>query len=115
MILKGGINYYGIPIAVEGMEDSREFREVILEAQRDDMDFEQVEREVVAAAQRLQSTNPDLGALVLECTDLPPYAHSIQCVTGLPVFDLTTLTNMVYQASSTHALSGLYGNDRVNR
>jgi len=57
-----------------------------------------VRAEVVAAAERLQSANPDLGAIVLECTDMPPYAHAVQRATGLPIFDLTTLTNMVYQA-----------------
>jgi len=88
----------GIPVAIEGMEESQEFRDVILDARRDDMDFDQVRTEVVAAAERLQSANPDLGAIVLECTDMPPYAHAVQRATGLPVFDLTTLTNMVYQA-----------------
>ncbi|MCP4200130.1 MAG: aspartate/glutamate racemase family protein [Proteobacteria bacterium] len=87
-----------IPVVIEGLEDSIEFREVILEAKRDDMDVSMVEAEVIAAARRLLSANPNLGALVLECTDLPPYAHAIQHATGLPVFDLTTLTNMVYQA-----------------
>lgn len=87
-----------IPIAIEGLESSTEFREVILDGLRVDMDVALVEAEVIAAAQRLQTANPDLGAIVLECTDLPPYAHAIQRVTGLPVFDLTTLTNMVYQA-----------------
>ncbi len=80
------------------MEESQEFRDVILGARRDDMDFDQVRAEVVAAAERLQSANPDLGAIVLECTDMPPYAYAVQRATGLPVFDLTTLTNMVYQA-----------------
>ncbi len=88
----------GIPVAIEGMEESQEFRDVILDARRDDMDFDQVRAEVVAAAEQLQSANPDLGAIVLECTDMPPYAHAVQRATGLPVFDLTTLTNMVYQA-----------------
>ena len=42
--------------------------------------------------------NPDLGALVLECTDMPPFAHAIQERVALPVFDLTTLAGMVHDA-----------------
>ncbi len=59
---------------------------MILGARRDDMDFDQVRAEVVAAAERLQSANPDLGAIVLECTDMPPYAYAVQRATGLPLF-----------------------------
>jgi hypothetical protein len=35
--------------------------------------------------------DPELGAIVLECTNMPPYADLIRSVTGLPVYDLTTL------------------------
>jgi Asp/Glu/hydantoin racemase len=42
--------------------------------------------------------NPEVGAIVLECTDMPPFAHLIQKAVNLPVFDLITLTNMVYNA-----------------
>jgi len=43
------------------------------------------------------SRNPDIGSVVLECTDLPPYAVRLQQEIGLPVYDLTTLTTMVAQ------------------
>lgn len=88
----------GIPISVQGMEDYPEFREVILEGQRDEMDITKIENEVRAAARRLVGSNPEVGAIVLECTDLPPYAHAIQKATKLPIFDLTTLTTMVHDA-----------------
>lgn len=87
-----------VPIAIQGMEASTEFREVILEALRDDMDVALVEREVLAAAQALIDNNPQVGAIVLECTDMPPFAASIQARFGLPVFDLTTLASMAHQA-----------------
>lgn len=87
-----------IPLAIEGMESSTEFREVILEARRDDMDIDLIEQEVLQAAKRLIDNNPQLGAIVLECTDMPPFAASIQAAFGLPVFDLTTLSSMAHQA-----------------
>lgn len=84
-------------VCIAGMEGSQEFWDVIIDAVRDDLDLAKVEQEVVAMTEKLLQENPDIGALVLECTDMPPYAHAIQQATGLPVFDLSTLTDMVFQ------------------
>lgn len=46
----------------------------------------------------LQKREPDIGAILLECSDLPPYAKQIQAVTGLPVFDFNTMIDMVYHS-----------------
>jgi aspartate/glutamate racemase len=88
----------GIPVAIQGMDDYREFREVILEGQRHDMDMAKIENEILAAAKLLLKTHPDVRAVVLECTDMPPYAHTLQQRLGLPIFDLTTLATMVHEA-----------------
>lgn len=63
---------------------------------RNTMDTDLIEAEVMQAATRLKSRNPDMGALVLECTDLPPYAAEIQKLLRIPVFDLTTLATMAH-------------------
>lgn len=39
--------------------------------------------------------HPDIGAIVLECTDLPPFSAAIRRATGLPVFDIVTMTTWV--------------------
>ncbi len=85
-----------VPISVVGMEDQPEFREVMLEARRPDLDPDRLEAEVLTVVERL--VGDDLGALVIECTDLVPFAHRIQARLGLPVFDIVTLTNMVYES-----------------
>jgi len=46
----------------------------------------------------LISENPNVKALVFECTNLPPAAPFIQEETGLPVYDVTTLIKMAYDA-----------------
>ncbi len=51
--------------------------------------------QVVAVAEELINKNPDIGAIVLECTDLPPCSPAIRSATGLPVFDIVTLLKMV--------------------
>ena len=55
---------------------------------------------MVAVAEELVNENPEIGAIVLECTDLPPCAPAIRASTGLAVFDIVTLLKMVYDAIS---------------
>ena len=86
-----------VPVCVAGMEDQPEFREVMLEGRRDDLDVDRLEREVLSQASRLKALNPKMGALVIECTDLVPFAATIQHRLDLPVFDIVTLTEMVYR------------------
>lgn len=58
-------------------------------------------QQVLAAARRLLARQPDLQALVLECTNLPPYAPALRQATGLPVFDVTTMLNARMAALAT--------------
>ena len=50
-----------------------------------------LEREAVAAARHLLATHDGIDAIVLECTNLPPFAAAIRAATGLPVYDALTL------------------------
>lgn len=47
--------------------------------------------EVVGVAKQAVQDNPDIGAFVLECTNLPPYATAIKASTGRPVWDAVSL------------------------
>lgn len=67
-----------IPLVIEGMQDGTEFADVVLRNSRDDMDLEKIEAELLAAGERLVARAPEVGAILLECTDLPPYAHALQ-------------------------------------
>lgn len=91
-----------VPVCIAGMDDSREFREAILEGRRVELDVGRLEHDVLAATAALAEANPDMGALVIECTDLVPFAHAIQRHIGRPVFDIVTLTGMVHAALTRH-------------
>jgi len=57
-----------------------------------------VEKALAEMAQKMIRENPDVGAIVLECTEMPVYAAAIREATGLLVFDSTTLVKYVYEA-----------------
>lgn len=72
------------------------------------LDVAASEHENVEAALALVRANPNVGALVLECTNMVPYAASIQKATGLPVYSIRTLIMWVYsgvQATRFDSLS----------
>jgi Asp/Glu/hydantoin racemase len=86
-----------IPIAVEGMESEKEFTRVLLSNELV-LDVDTAREEHVRVARRLVGDHPDVGAIVLECTNMPPYTADIQRQTGLPVFDIVSLVTMVHAA-----------------
>ena len=55
------------------------------------LDETQAALEVVAAGRRLVARCPEVAAIVLECTNLPPYAAALRLALGLPVHDIKTL------------------------
>lgn len=101
-----GAGCEGIPIVVQGLENTEEFAAVILRNERNGMDLAKVENEVLEAGRALLDRSPDIGAIVLECTDLPPYAHRLQDAIHRPVFDLTTLSTMMHNVVSRQKYSG---------
>lgn len=85
-----------IPLAIGGMETKEAFMQGII-ANIGELDDEGIRKGVVEVAQQLQAEHGDLGAILLECSDLPPYAHAVQAATGLPVFDFITMINYVHE------------------
>lgn len=80
-----------IPLAVRGLDEfGGYFSEQIL-GDHLELDVDRCREEHEFAARGLVEENPEVGAIVLECTNMPPYAGAIRRVTGLPVYDLTTL------------------------
>ena len=76
---------------VTGTENGQEFFRVLIKAEKDDLDIDLAEQDVVQAARDLVAANPDVGAIVLECTNMPPYAAAVQRATGLPVYDIYSM------------------------
>ena len=83
----------GVPLdtPMMGTEGGREFFRVLIKAESEDMDVALAEQDILAAGAALVAAHPDLGAIVLECTNMPPYAAALQAALGLPVFDIYSL------------------------
>lgn len=84
-----------VPVAIAGLETEKEFTRVLLGDELE-LDVDAARAEHVRVARRLCAEHPEIGAIVLECTNMPPYAADIQRETGLPVFDILSLVRMVH-------------------
>jgi len=90
-----GVGIADEPLVVAGMQDQPQFYDVILKGYNNDLDMDKFEQELCTVIQSMLETNPDVGAIVLECTDLSHFAPKLQQKFGLPIFDLSSLTRMV--------------------
>jgi hypothetical protein len=80
---------------VEGIAPGSALHRSLLE-DLDTLDVADAQAQVLAAGRRLQQRRPDLQALVLECTNLPPYAAALRDASGLPVHDIVSLVGQKY-------------------
>jgi hypothetical protein len=83
----------GVPadVPVVGTENGREFFRVLIKAEKDDMDLHLAEKDILDAGRDLVGRHPEVGAVVLECTNMPPYAAALQAALGLPIYDIYSM------------------------
>ncbi len=82
---------------IEGPDEGGEFARTIL-GNRPEMDPAAAERDLRAAAARLVDRHPEVGAILLECTNMGPFAAAIAARTGRPVFDMVGLVTWFHGA-----------------
>lgn len=78
----------GVPLdtPVQGTEEGNEFHRALLNDELS-LDVELAREDVLQACKQLVARHPEVGAIVLECTNMPPYASAIAAELGIPVFD----------------------------
>jgi Asp/Glu/hydantoin racemase len=83
----------GVPLdtPVAGTEGGREFFRVLICGVKNDLDVALAEQDILAAGRALVEAHPEVGAIVLECTNMPPYAAALQAALGLPVYDIYSM------------------------
>jgi hypothetical protein len=89
---------------VEGLAPGCAFQLALLD---DAPAFDPAEAEAatVAAAENLVRRHPQVEALVLECTNMPPYADAVRRATGRAVHDATTMLADRFPAVAAAAAS----------
>lgn len=92
-------------VLVHGLECDRHFREVIHD-ETGCLDSEKMTCAVVDGAMKLVRDHDGIKAILLECSDLPPYAAAVQKATGLPVFDFNTMIRYVHSVVLRKEFSG---------
>ena len=92
------------PIA--GTEDGAEFFRVLILGEKQDLDVELAARDVLDAGRRLMAAHPDVGAIVLECTNMPPYAHALREALGVPVYDVYSLVTWLHAGIRPRVFTG---------
>ena len=94
-----------IAVVVAGLENSPAWLESVgRNGLR--LDRSAVEAAVVKRVEQMVEAEPSIGAFVLECTNLPPYAAAIQGATGRPVFDIVSLVTWLAGAAQRTDFSG---------
>ena len=81
----------GVPAdaPVAGTDGGREFSRVLLEDEPQ-MDVAACKRDILDAGAELLRRHPEVGAILLECTNMCPHALALRDQTGLPVFDMVS-------------------------
>ena len=83
-------------LVIVGAQDLPEFKNIINCTRH--YNPAQLERELTGLAVQLTADHPEVGAILLECSDMPPFSWAVQNATGLPVFDFITMIKWIHSA-----------------
>jgi Asp/Glu/hydantoin racemase len=74
---------------IVGTEHGREFTRVLI-GNEERLDVAAAEQDILEAGDALLKKHPDIGAVLLECTNMPPYARALRQRLRLPVYDIVS-------------------------
>lgn len=94
-------------LVFRGLDRKAHFNEVVLR-ECGVLDTARLRGEVVETAVEAVREDPTIGAILLECSDLPPYAKDVHEATGLPVFDWASFIRYVHEATEPRRYTGTY-------
>ena len=91
-----GAGIEDVPKVVYGMEGTH-FHDIYV-GDREDLDPARAGEELQRVALRMMEENPEVGAVVCECTNMPPYTDALRKILQCPVYDILTLADQVMQS-----------------
>jgi hypothetical protein len=85
-----------------GTENGTEFFRVLI-GDEEQLDVTAAARDILEAGAALVARHPEVGAIVLECTNMPPYAALLRERLDLPVFDIYSLITWFHASLAPRA------------
>ena len=96
-----------MPVNIVGMEPSTEFYATHMGGTRTTWDVDLQRRELLEIVQNAVLRFPNIGAFLLECSQLPTFSADIQDVVNLPVFDYIGFIDMIHLSVVQRRYSGI--------
>ena len=93
-------------LVVAGLDNCASFNSMYFGGTATTIESDDLRDEVVNVVSDAQKMQPDIGAVLLECTGLPPFAASIQEKTRLPVFDFIACIQWMHSAVVAKTYTG---------
>jgi aspartate/glutamate racemase len=88
-------------VVIQGLEGCEVFRKAIMEPESPfELDTDQLCEEIIAVGRQLISESREIGALLLECTNLAPYSGQLRKALSIPVYDATHLVYLLHASTN---------------
>jgi len=95
-----------MPVHIVGMDSSAEFYATHMGGTRTTWDVDLQRKELIEIVQNAVLRFPDIGAILLECSQLPTFSADIQDAVNLPIFDYIGFIDMIHLAVVQRRYSG---------
>ena len=96
-----------MPVNIVGMEPSAEFYATHMGGKSITWKVDLQRRELIEIVQNAVLQFPNIGAFLLECSQLPTFSADIQDVVNLPVFDYIGFIDMIHLSVVQRRYSGI--------
>ncbi|MDW7669839.1 MAG: hypothetical protein SCJ93_13530 [Bacillota bacterium] len=95
-LMGGGVKNFD-RLVIKGMQNSKHFKKIVIDG-GDKLNRDLMSIEVVDVVYEMIEDNKDIGAIVLECSNLGTYSRDIWTKFKIPVFDINTCTNFLFNS-----------------
>lgn len=93
-------------INLVGLDDSKSFNSMCMGGKTLSFEYNDLREDIINLIENAQKKNPNIGAILLECSSLPPFANDVREATGLPVFDFIACVKWMHNAVVPEKYSG---------
>jgi Asp/Glu/hydantoin racemase len=85
-------------VTLAGLDDSKVFSSMCMGGTAMSFEYDDLRDDVLNAIENARKVDPKVGAVLLECTTLPPFANEVREATLLPVFDFIACVEWMHRA-----------------